>query len=383
MKRLDNLSPIHIFLFICVVYIAGFFAHAAYLKKTVYGDGIYYYSWLRSVIVDHNVNFSNEYKELGGVQPNTSSGLVGNKYSVGPALLWAPAFITTHTLLRGDGYGLPYQLAVGLMSVGFTLVGFLLLGKLLQKYFSAMVSLVTLGAVAGATNILFYGSLDVVNSHALTFFAGILFLSLLLQNEKKNWYAIGGSLGLIALIRPQDIIIGLLLIPFLNTKHIWKIVIGFIVAFSPQLIAWQLLYGQFWMSPYLTGAEGFHLLQPHLLGVLFSLPNGFYLWTPMALLGTIGLFVGNTKQIPYQKIMISVFLTELYIVSTWSTWWQGASYSGRMLVSSLPLLAFGIASIFSWLEKYHWTKIYYLVTIILPLSLMNMLSITYFLLSLH
>jgi hypothetical protein len=338
MKLLSRLSPVSIFLCICAVYITGFFAHAAYLHKTVYGDGVYYYAWLT-------------------LQPS--------KYPVGPALFWAPAYALTHS-----------PIAVGLTSVLAVIFSLLLLWNLLQRRFGSTVSIMTVAAIAGASNLLFYGSLDVVNSHALSFFAATIFLSLLFL-KKKQWLAIGAALGLLGLMRTQDLLYGILLLPFVTKKNIVLIIAGFLLVFSPQFLAWQRTVGKFWISPYLAGAEGFNFAKPHILGVLFGSQNGLFLWTPITLLGTIGLI---TKK---RFLLLSVFLLELYTVASWSTWWQGASYSGRMFVSTLPILAFGIASIFSWLIRYKWTIPYFLITIVIPLSVINMIFITFFLLTLH
>ena len=130
MKRLNRISPTAIFLFIVIIYFTGFFAHALYLKKTVYGDGVYYYSWLRSIVIDRDIRFNNEYRDLGGSQPMSKTGLIGNKYAIGPAIIWSPAFLLVHSFLHGDGYSLPYQLAVGLTSVCASIFGLLLLWRI-------------------------------------------------------------------------------------------------------------------------------------------------------------------------------------------------------------------------------------------------------------
>ncbi len=335
MKLLARLSPVSVFLFICAVYITGFFAHAEYLHKTVYGDGMYYYAWLT-------------------LQPN--------KFSIGPALFWVPAYLLTHN-----------QIIVGLTDVLAAIFSLLLLWNLLLNYFNKTVSIMTVTAVAGASNLLFYGSLDVVNSHALTFFAATVFLSLL-YSKHKQWIAIGAALGLLGLMRTQDIIYGILLLPFITKKNILPIITGFFLLFLPQLCAWQWTSGKFWVSPYLTDGEGFTFLRPHIIGVLFGLQNGLFLWTPITLLGAVGLIAKK------RFLFLSVFILELYTVSSWSTWWQGASYSGRMFVSSLPVLSFGVASVFSWLSRYKWTKAYFLIAIIIPLSVINAMNIVYFLL---
>ncbi|MCX6794213.1 MAG: glycosyltransferase family 39 protein [Candidatus Gottesmanbacteria bacterium] len=334
MKLLNRISPVSIFLCICVIYVAGFFAHAIYLHKTVYGDGVYYYAWL-------------------SLQPS--------KYSVGPALFWAPAYLLTHN-----------QITVAATSVLATIFSLILLWNLLLKYFSKTVSIMTVAAIAGASNLLFYGSLDVVNSHALTFFAATIFLSLL-NSAKKQWFAIGAVLGIAGLMRTQDLLYAILLLPSLTKKNIVLIIAGFLLVFSPQFLAWQRISGKFWINPYLLH-EGFNFTKPHILGALFGVQNGLFLWTPVTILGTIGLI---TKK---RFLMLAVFLLELYTVASWSTWWQGASYSGRMFVSTLPILSFGIALIFTRLTHYKWTQAYFLITIVIPLSVTNAVNIIYFLL---
>jgi len=364
---------------LCIVYCLGYFAHAFYLHKTVYGDGVYYYSWLRSVAVDRNIQFTNEYAQLGVSQPKTHTGFLGNKYSVGPALLWTPGFLWTHQIVRGMGYEFPYQLAVGATSVLYCLFALILLYRLLNTYFNRETSLASIIGIAGATNLFFYGSLDAVNSHAVSFFASVLFLTFLFQ-KSKNWFLIGCSLGLIALVRTQDIILGLLAIPYLPKKKIHFVLLGGLLVFLPQLIAWQLLYGKFWTSPYLGGNEGFNFLQPHVLGVLFSLQNGLITWTPIVLLGFIGLWMKRTR-IPL-KFMAFIVLLQLYLVASWSTWWQGASYSGRMFVSSLPLIAFGLANLFSYLSRRKFRGLPFYLSIVLPLTIINFFLIIFFLLKL-
>ena len=378
MNRLNRIKATWIFLCIFGVYIMGFFVHAIYLHKTVYGDGVYYYSWLRSVIEDHDINFSNEYIRLDGAQPAIRTGIPGNKYSVGPAILWTPVYTEIRNVIRGDGYALPYQLSVGLTSVLAALFALVLLFHILCRYFSQKISIMVIAVLAGATNLLFYGSVDAVNSHALSFFTAVVFLALLLSN-RKQWFAIGFALGFLGLIRTQDLVYGIFLLPFLKKNNVMKIVAGITIPYLPQLLAWQVLYGKFWISPYLTGAEGFHFLSPNILGVLFGVGSGLFLWTPVTVLGIAGLFTGSLNRIPMRIRMIAVFTLEVYLVSSWSTWWQGASFSGRMFVSSLPIMAFGIASVFSWLSKFRFTQAYYLLIFVIPLSLLNALSIVYFL----
>jgi hypothetical protein len=365
-----------IFLCILLIYILGYSTHAIFLHKTAYGDGVYYYSWLRSVTIDHDINFANEYARLGGSQPTTALGYIGNKYAIGPALLWAPWFLWTHSIIRGSGYEFPYQFVIGLSGVLYAFTGLVLTYGILSKYFTKAVSIISVIGIAGATNLLFYGSLDTVNSHAMSFFASAVFLALLLR-PKQNWFLVGCSLGLVGVIRMQDAVLGLLALPYLSKKTVTHFLAGFLSLFSLQLVAWQILYGTFWMSPYISDIEGFNVLRPHILGVLFSPENGLFLWTPMVAIGLVGLFMGH-KNLPLKRMAI-VLVVSLYVVASWSVWWQGASYSGRMFVSILPIIALGVANVFSKFHTGFFRFHILLWAITLPLVTTNVLFILYFL----
>ena len=361
-----------IFLWLACIYLLGFLSHAAYLSKTVYGDGIFYYSWLRSTVVDHDTDFTNEYAHFGATQPKTHTGQLGNKYSIGPSLLWAPAFIATHSLIGGDGYTLPYQVAVGSMTVLLTIFALVLLYRLLSgpnetKIFAVL-------TIALATNIFFYGSIDTVNSHGVSFFVAVVYLSLL-KAEKPNWIAIGAGLAGLCMIRLQDFIFVLLLIPHLRTIKIRELTIGFIVMFIPQFLAWNALYGNFWTNPYLAGGEKFSLLSPHILGVLFHIDSGLFLWTPVVALGAYGLWAQKNQY----SWFLAVFICQLWLVASWSTWWQGASYSGRMFVSTLPLITYGLLDGITTLKKMYGNVVTALF--VATLAALNSLSIIYFLLT--
>src|SRR5579862_7945013 len=69
----------------------------------VRGDGVGYYAYLRSALIDHDLRFENDFlagnesflmsrmDAQGHLLPElyTRTGYVGNHFSVGPAILWA------------------------------------------------------------------------------------------------------------------------------------------------------------------------------------------------------------------------------------------------------------------------------------------------------
>lgn len=360
-----------VILIICAIYLLGFFSHSVFLQKTVYGDGRYYYSWLRSLTFDHTIDFRNEFAHFGITEPLTAKGLPRNKYSIGPALLWAPLYLYVRTILLGNGWSLPYQLTVGLTSVLSALFGLVLLLRITKK--PPPVAALSILLIAGATNLLFYGSVDTVNSHALSFFAASSYLAFLLSPSIES-FAAGFMLGILASIRLQDMVFILLALP--HRKHIgWPSFIGGLcMALIPQALAWYALYGSL-VNPYLSGGETFDFTHPHILGVLFSTNNGLILWTPIVAVGLFGLIRSWRKYWAY----IAVFSAELLMVSSWGTWWQGASVSGRMFVSSLPLIAVGLSDVITLLYSNR------LIRNVLPifvwsLCYINALGIIYYLL---
>ena len=377
-----------IFAIIAAVYLLVFFAHAVAIGKTVYGDGVYYFAWLRSIVVDGDVHFANDYGFLGVTQPTTSMWLPRNMYSIGPALLWLPNYFMAHRVLGvaglpaqsglpagRQGYDLPHQLVVGATSVLFAITGLILLFRLLSAYVTERISLWVTIAIAFTTNLFFYGSVDPANSHAVSFFAATALLSLLLARS-KSWTAIGVFLALLGLIRTQDLFLGILILPFINQKAIVPLFTGFFIAFFPQLYLWHLFYGTWGISPYFAEGQGFiNLLHPQVLDVLVGAHSGLFLWTPTVALAFVGLIMLSENLRRFRTIFLTVFLGELYLVAGWWDPGQGGSYSGRMFISVLPILAFGLAQLFRRLGKHRLFARYLGMVIVVPLAIINALLI--------
>ncbi|MEK7592609.1 MAG: hypothetical protein AAB508_04435 [Patescibacteria group bacterium] len=372
---INKITPIQILLGIAILYLFLFTAHAIFLGKTVYGDGIFYYSWMRSVAIDQDINFANEYAHYSVTQPLVHAGVVGNKYAVGFPLLLSPWYLITHTAVREDGYGFIYQFITGLFSVLYVLTGIVLLYRSLNLYFSKFSSILSVLSLALATNLLFYGSIDPINSHSISFFLSALLISILLSSNKTTFFS-GLIVGLLASTRTQDILFILLLVPFLTKKTILFTSLGIFFGFLPQLVAWFLLYGSV-VSPYLSNGEGFMLSLFQIPQVLFSPNNGLFLWTPMALFGCIGLWFSSKISHKFRWTILFVFSLQVLLVGSWSTWWQGASFSGRMFVSMLPILTLGMASLFEKLHSQMKRMKYFLYIIPLGFGLINSILIVY------
>lgn len=351
-------------------------SHAVFLKKTVYGDGIFYFSWLRSIVVDKNIDFTNEYAHFSVTQPVSASGVLTNKYAIGPAIFWSFSYIPLYSILRGTGYEFPYELITGLSSVFFGLTSLLLLYRLLSKTVDERSALASICAIAGATPFLFYGSVDPVNSHVIAFFASTVFLSYALSNKPKP-LVIGLLLGCVGLARPMDMLVGLPVF-FLYRKNLIPIFFGVFLGFFPQMILWFLQTGGIFVSPYAVSHEGFALARPHIVETLFSPSYGIFSTNPIVLLSFIGFFL-PWKTFRMNKYLVAGTLAiAVYLIGSWSTYWQGATYGNRMFLSFLPLVAFPLSRFLSLLVK-RMGLAYTLLTTALPFSLFNAIGILLFL----
>src|SRR3972149_9127476 len=110
--------------------------------QRVASDGVYYFATLRSLVVDGDLDFQNEYRILGASEGHfqpTATGRLPNAFSVGPALVWAPAYLLVHGLgylglFRPPGFGYPYFTAVSTVTAMGGLLGVLWLYRLVRRY---------------------------------------------------------------------------------------------------------------------------------------------------------------------------------------------------------------------------------------------------------
>ncbi|HEX8965969.1 MAG TPA: hypothetical protein VF820_06060, partial [Patescibacteria group bacterium] len=340
-------------LFLClyVFSLIIFLAHFFIVGKAVYGDGRYYYSYLPSLLIEHTLNLTTAFKNIGINSFTTPIGLPANIYPVGPAIVWTIPYLTSFLLFNHSAYGLLHQVFVGIWNVSLVVLGLYFLYLSLCKFFDKATSFLAILTTFFTTNLFFYGTIDVINSHSSSFFFASLFLFLWFKKQTFVTSLFQGlSLGMLTLIRPQDgIFILLPIFSFLffrklQLKNLITIIISSAITFSLQMIYWHFAWGSWFHNPYLTVAH-FNFFTPQILGVLFNKTSGLLLWTPLFAIG-IGGTIALLKKYIFAIPFLLIFLIELYLISAWSIWWQGASYSGRMFISTLPLLSFGTAYLY-------------------------------------
>lgn len=381
-------QPIKIFLAIFILSQVLFLAHFLIVKSVVWGDGRYYFSYVRSFVSDGDLDFSNESKIFNIAFPQTKDGKFFNVYSIGPAILWLPFFsagFLFSNLVHADTLLVP-ALFTGTGAVFYGVAGLYfsyLSAKLLNLRWGLQATL----TLFFATNAFFYIALDPVNSHTSSFFISSLLVYCtvkLLKNSAAFWVLYIGFLsGFLTMIRTQDIIFLLplslivltLAVPVLK-KVYFLLLLGssFLIAFTPQLSVWQVMIGKI-QSPYLEIGKKFNWFEPKIFETLFSLNNGLFTYSPVLVLSLVGLVLYSYKQ-KIAWIGSVLFVLETYVIASWEEWHGGTAFGARMFLSLTPFFILGLGFFF---EKYFKHSAKSILVIALIFTIINVLQILIFL----
>ena len=368
----------------------------------VRGDGVGYYAYLRSALIDHDLRFENDYLAAnasfvisrvdaqGRLLPRlyTKTGYVENHFTVGPAILWAPVLLAAHGSIlladhfgahvAADGYSHPYLLAMALATACYGFLSLFLAFRVAQKYFDARWSFFATVAIWMASSLPIYMYFNPSWSHGLSAFVVALFLwyweRTQLQRTAGQWAILGLTAGLMGNVYYPNVI--LLIFPALEVITLWHarqrdpdkhatliheltikcavFVVFFFVALLPTFITREILYG----SPFETGYPAistWHWASPALLKVLFSSDHGLFTWTPALILAAVGLPFLVKRDALLGAGSIITFLAFYYFIASYPDWDGISSFGNRFFVSLTPIFILGLAALLSsfsnWLGK--------------------------------
>ncbi|MCD6385907.1 glycosyltransferase family 39 protein [Candidatus Sumerlaeota bacterium] len=374
------------------------------LTPSIHGtDGVFNFVFLRSLVEDGDLDFANDFHEFdkrknypykfADFPKDPTTHRYANRYGIGSSILWSPFYLSIrafqkmlHPEKEFDSFGTPAEFAVSLGSFVYCSIGLLLLYLFIREHFSSAVAVYSVLFMFLASPLAFYTYFHPSMSHANAFFLVTLWLVIYLRLPSIDsrfsifrWIVLGIVTALVSMTRFQDALI--LVVLFFGEIYFWVrkedkklfsrkglvaylcFLVAFIIAFSPQLFVWRYLYGSLFSGPvpYLEYKE-FNLLYPrHLFQVLFSPWHGFFYWHPFLAVGLLGLLLGLIKP-PTLKaknlslpqtclILLVLFLLEVYLTGCWQVWHAGASFGQRLLISTLPAIAFGTALLCSFATR--------------------------------
>ena len=334
-------------------------------QRIVGVDPVGYYAWVHSIFWDGDLDFENEYQTLrdaniaiGDVStdpngPRSATGKLGNMFSMGPSLMWAPFLLGAHFVAeQKDGYAQPYHSAVFIANAFYGILGVLLIYYLLKTWFDRAIALIASLAAWLATSAFYYTYGQEAVSHTCSLFTVALFLLLWARLREKSgiwpWALMGAAVGLVSLVRWQDVIfvVAPTLDIFLRERHraipkIAAMAIASFVVFFPQMIGWKVLYGSFLTIP--QGGAFMSWTRPGFITLLFSADHGLITWTPICALALLGLCIAPQRLRWVFACLLVALAIQIYVTACAGN--IGWTFGMRRLVNCTPLFALGLAAL--------------------------------------
>lgn len=290
-----------------------------------------------------------------------------NKYPMGMAVLWSPFFLAGHAVAHlthapADGFSAPYQWALIAGALVYLFIGLMVLRRVLLHLFPEAITALVLTLIVLGTNYYHQAVFSTGMPHIFLFTLGACVLLYSIR-----WYAsgslrhaamLGMLLGLTVLARPSEAVWGA--VPLLIGASNWRAHMARLVAqrtgllvmacmalviLLPQFVYWKWMTGKWLYMSYNNPGEGFEFLHPYVLEVLFSFRKGWYIYTPLMLVATAGLWYLRRAASDWFWPCVVFFVLNLYIVSSWSCWWYADSFGQRALVQSYPLMAIPLGAV--------------------------------------
>jgi hypothetical protein len=369
-------------------------------KNVIASDMNSYYIYLPAAFIYHDLTFKYINNNLPEEVLRSSWAMITedgkhrvSKTSCGVAIMIAPFFFMAKILSHNgfgpaNGYSTVFALFVCLSFYFYLLIGLIYLHKILKYFFDDITTGLTIIAIGLGTNLYFYSTYSLNTPHAFCFCLFSIFAWKTIQwhNRQTRITSIimGLLLGLITLVRPNDIII--FLFPILygiydkktfiekmklltkNWVNILLVVIFFIITIIPQLIIWKYQTGYFLYYSYQK--ERFYFNHPHIIDGLFGFRKGLFIYTPILLLIIPGFIFAWKKRQGFAFAIVIFFLLNCYIIFSWWSWWYGASFGIRPMIGCYALLALPIGCCIQELRnKNKILKYFIVITVFLLVSL--------------
>jgi len=365
-------------------------------------DGQAYYAFARSLIIDGDLDFQNEFYEFNfnkhGFQTpdflprSPLTGRIFNRFPIGFSVFHLPFFLLAHLLtllgnavglcrLEPNGYSALYQLAAPLSTIFYGALAYWTTQKVLRRFVSE-------GAAAPATFVLFLSFQGLFNViwfwcnpylHSCLVFNCMLLLAFRVEDRRdgwRTWAGLGALTGAAGLLRTECLALAFL--PFL--LFCWRLrgvpggavvpegerrravsraaaaLAAFSLVFFPQILVWRLMWGEWFTLPMNNPSEGFNWAHPALWQVLVSTRHGLFYWSPVLLTGLAGL----VWLLCVRRAGIAVWLSLVpalvlyYVYASWRIWWMGYSFGARQFVVLTVLFGIGLAYMIERLGRWRW-----------------------------
>jgi hypothetical protein len=380
-----------------------FFLSLPFLNPWVRGDGVGYYAFARAPLIQHNLDFTEDYRHANesfraprvdeNNQPRpgyrTVTGHLENHFTTGPAILWAPFLLVAHlgvllarsfgSSISADGFSVPYRITMALATAFYAFLGLLLAFRLARQYVAERWALLATLAVWGASSLPVYMYFNPSWSHAHSSFVVALFLWFWHETRSTRSLAQWLVLALIAALMLNVYYANAMVLAVLLVEAVRQYYIAFssnpgeaadnsnlgvrdlvfrhllfavvlIVGLVPTFLSRYIIYGNPFESGYVSLRQWLWS-SPVFFSVLFSSNHGLFSWTPILLLAVVGLFIFWRRQRRPGTPFLAAFLAFYFFICCYPDWAGISSYGNRFFVSLTPLFVIGLAVSFERLAQ--------------------------------
>jgi hypothetical protein len=360
-------------------------------KAIVKTDGLAYFLYARSLVLDFDTDVTAEYDELAARIPeddpnsilvavrkhtlrDPATGRVVLPWPIGMGVMMAPFYAAGYGVESvvaaasgrpADDYGMIPQLFFGLGSLLYGLLGFwatLLVCRRVAGEERADAAWVATLALIFASPVAFYVFISPSMAHATSY--GFVALLVLLwwrrwHGEAEGIVAPAAVFGLLMAIRYQNFMYFPLLVALVLRRGFrgsWaralrEAVVGSLTSlavFSIQIFHYLSKHGQA-DEALSVGSGGFQteqnevsIVSHNFFDVLFSCLHGAFYWTPVVAVGCAGL-IWAARRAGWARIFLLTFCAHVYLIGALADGTAGHAFGMRYLSETAALLAPGLA----------------------------------------
>jgi hypothetical protein len=360
-----------IFFLACVAYLFLLITNGV---PYIYADGFYYFHIAKSLVTQGSFvsQTKPEYYDYSAYAVAEYGGKFVEVVAPGTSLFLAPGLFVANALrnpyqsvqneyfLAFNGHTLPDGIAILLTTMVISLISVYLLYRGLLKFgYSRAVA--TSSVLTGylSSYAVWYVFLEPAYSHSYEFFG----ISLLLFGlagyfqlfEKKYLFAVGIALGILFLIRPPYALVAVLVgLVFLWRRNLGDLVriVGSALPFLGIWLVYNFVsYGSFLTTGYSQIRGENFVPQFNLVQILFSLERGWFVYSPLLLVGAIGLILWWKRSAMLAFIFTGSVLSVVLTYSFWGAWWGGYGFGQRFLLGVVPIMIVGLAEVLNYLRR--------------------------------
>ena len=367
-------------------------------------DGFYSWLFARSIALDGDIEFSNDYALCGdpyqyGIDRGT--GHPDNPFYVGPAVYWLPVLTVIRWFVRLPASALPpvrfgcYGPIVNAVAVMGPICGAatVYFSYLIARRFAANGPAAFAAALFGlAGNITLYASALVHYSHVYDAMTLAIFLWAMIGASKDpaswwRWAVAGTALAISAMHRLPNVVFGL--VPIVIALGSRDLAVKSRIARAALTLAlgalgvmatlsiYKYLYGSFFVVP--QGRHYVQLRHAHPFLTLFAIHGGLFFTTPIVWLSVVGfgLALRSRDHRPLAATLAVIAALTLYVASAPLDWHGNATFGARRLVVLTPIfIAFAamvVDRVYFWIMHSR-TRVTYALcgAVLLPVGVGNL-----------